>query len=215
MKSKWISFVIISLLAINAVYSQKIDANSVLDQTVQKYNDFATGMEIDFAVNVRSPKNNISESFEGKLLIKGDKLVLTTPDMLSWFNGQTLWTYMPRTQEVNISNPSGSDLQTVNPLLFLKNYKKEFNASCIGESTSPNNKMAYDIALIPKKKDDVEKIELQIEKSTSLPSKIVMTMTNDIHNNIIIREIKSVNVADVKFVFPEKEYPDAEIVDLR
>ncbi|MDR2146371.1 MAG: hypothetical protein LBE91_07940 [Tannerella sp.] len=215
MKNKGISIVIVLLLAINAVYSQKTDATAILDKTIQKYNDFATGMEIGFAANIRSPQNNISESFEGTLLIKGDKLLLTTPDALSWFNGETLWTYMPRTQEVNVSNPGGSDLQSINPLLFLQNYKKEFNVSYIGESTSSNNRMAYDIALIPKRKDGIEKIELQIEKSTFLPSKIVMTMENDIRNNITVKEIKSVNVPDTKFVFPEKEFPDAEIVDLR
>jgi outer membrane lipoprotein-sorting protein len=215
MKSRWILFIIISLLTINISYSQKVDAASVLDKTVQQYNNFASGMEIIFASNIRSVKNNVSESFEGTLLIKGEKLVLTTPDVRSWFDGTTLWTYLPRTREVNVSNPGGSELQSVNPLLFLQNYKKDFTVSYTGESTSHNNKTAYDIVMIPKKKDDMEKIELQIEKSSSLPVKIVVMMKNDIRNNIIINKITQRNITDGNFVFPENEYPDAEIVDLR
>jgi outer membrane lipoprotein-sorting protein len=172
-------------------------------------------MEISFVSNIRSAKNNISESFEGKLVIKDDRLILSTPDIVSWFNGKTLWTYMSRTQEVNVSNPDGDELQSINPLLILKNYKKDFNVSYIGESTSHNNKLSYDIMLIPPKKDGIDRIELQIEKSTFLPAKIVMLMKNDIRNNVTINKIKSIDIADGEFIFPEKEYPNVEIVDLR
>jgi outer membrane lipoprotein-sorting protein len=172
-------------------------------------------MEISFAANIRSAKNNINESFEGSLSMKGDQFVLNIPDIKSWYNGSVLWTYMPRTQEVNVSHPSGNELQSINPLLFLRSYRKEFTVSHTGESTTQNNKMAYDIVMTPKKKDDIEKIELQIEKSTSLPSRIVMLMKNDTRNAITIKAIKAVNLPDTKFIFPEKEYPEVEIVDLR
>jgi outer membrane lipoprotein-sorting protein len=205
----------ISLLEINISYAQKADANAVLDKTVQKYNEFGTGMEVVFAASIRSVKNNVNESFEGSLSMKGDKFMLNIPDIKNWFNGTTLWTYMVRTQEVNISNPAGSELQSINPLLFLRSYRKDFTVSCTGESTSQNNKMAYDIVMTPKKKDDIEKIELQIEKSSSLPARIVMSMKNDMRNSIIIKKIKSLNLPDAEFVFPERNYPGVEMVDLR
>jgi hypothetical protein len=172
-------------------------------------------MEIRFATNINSPKNNISESFEGTLIIKGDKFTLSTPDVRSWFNGKTLWTYVSGTQEVNVSNPTGSDLRSINPLLILKNYKKDFNVSCTGESTSHNSKISNDITMIPKQKDDIERLELQIEKTSSLPAKIVMIMKHDIRNTITIKGLKPLNMTDDSFIFPEKKFPDAEIIDLR
>jgi hypothetical protein len=214
MKGKLIFFVIISFLGVNVSYSQKVDANSVLEKTIQKYNDFGAGMEIDFTANIRF-ENNINESFEGTFSMKGDKFVLNTPDIKYWFNGTTLWAYVISNQEVNVNNPTGKELQLINPMLFLRNYKKDYNVSYVGESTSHNSKTAYDITMIPKKIEDIEKIELQIEKSTSLPSRIVMLIKNDMRNTIIIKAIKPVDLQDAKFDFPEKDFPDAEIVDLR
>ncbi|MDR3266139.1 MAG: hypothetical protein LBT24_01020 [Tannerella sp.] len=216
-RAEVIKLIVIALLfSLSTVsFSQSKDAGAILEKTTHKYNEYTGGMEIGFTANLRSVKNNINESFEGTLTMKENKFALNTPDVKNWFNGTTLWTYMVNIQEVNVSNPSGNELQSINPLLFLRNYKKDFNVSYIGESTSHNNKMAYDIVMTPKKKDDVEKIELQIEKSTSLPSRIVMLMKNDIRNSIIIKEIKSVDLSDTKFSFPEKDFPDVELVDLR
>lgn len=198
-----------------ASFSQSKDAVAILEKTISKYDEYKSGMEISFTANIHSVKNHFNESFEGTLTIKGDKFALNTPDIKNWFDGITLWTYAIGTREVNISHPTRNDRQFINPLLFLHNYKKDFTVSHTGESTTQNSKMAYDIVMIPKKQDDVEKIELQVEKSTSLPSRIVTLMKNDIRNTITIKAIVSVNLPDTKFVFPEKDFPDAEIVDLR
>ena len=209
------TFVIVLLLITTyTAYAQTADAQSVLEKTLQLYKQWS-GMDIQFTTNIRSEKNGVSESFEGTMSMKADKFVLTTPDMMTWFDGTTQWTYWSRTGEVNISPPTGSDLQFLNPMILLQGYQRDFNVSYIGESTSANAKTAYDIALIPKKKDDIEKIEIQIEKNTSLPAKLVVTMRNDIRNTIHIKEVKEAEHPDQTFVFPENEYPDVEIIDLR
>ncbi|MDR1115584.1 MAG: hypothetical protein LBL33_05475 [Tannerella sp.] len=215
---KKISYHIILVIMIAAMpdnaFAQAVDGKSVLEKTSQIYKRWE-GMDIRFTTSVRSDKNGISESFEGTIAMKDDKFVLETPDMKTWFDGITQWTYMSRTGEVNVITPSGSDLQLLNPMILLQSYQKDFNVSYIGESTSANAKTAYDVALIPRKKDDIEKIELQIEKSTSLPVKLVVTMHNDMRNVIHVKTIKEAAFADDIFTFPENEYPDAELIDLR
>lgn len=194
--------------------AQAVNAESIIEKTSQLYQGW-DGMDIKFDANIRSEKNNSSESFEGTITMKNNKFVLKTPDLVTWFDGTTQWSYMPRNEEVNVTNPSGSDLRFLNPMIFLLDYKKDFNVSYIGESTSANAKIAYDIALAPKKKDDIEKIEVQIEKSTSLPAKLVVTMRNDIRSTVTIKEIKASNPPEGLFSFPVAEYPHAEIIDLR
>ncbi|MDR2917499.1 MAG: outer membrane lipoprotein carrier protein LolA [Tannerella sp.] len=191
--------------------AQTPDADAIIEKTSQLYEKWG-GMDIRFAANIRSEKSGTSESFEGTILMKKNKFVLTTPDMKTWFNGTTQWTY--RSGEVNVVTPSGSELRFLNPMLLLQDYKKDFNALYIGESTSANAKMAYDIALTPKKKDDIEKIEVQIEKSTSLPVKLVVTMRNNMYNTITIKSIEANNPPDGIFTFPKAEYPDVEIFEL-
>lgn len=211
----WQRATVIQLHSVAAVCrtGQAPDAEKIIEKTAQLYQKWE-GIHIDFAANIRSDKNSVSESFEGTIRMKKDKFVLNTPDMRTWFDGVTQWTYLPRADEVNVSTPSGSDLRLINPMLLLQDYKKEFNVSYIGESTSANTRMAYDIMLIPKKKDDIEKIELQIEKNTSLPAKIVVTMRNDIRSVFTIESIREEQFPDGVFTFPASEYPDAEVIDL-
>ena len=209
------NILILSLLFFQGVATaQTVDANSIIEKTSQLYKQWG-GMDVRFTANVRSDQNGVSESFEGTITMKGDKFVLKTPDMQTWFDGTTQWTYMPRNKEVNVTTPSGDELRFLNPMLLIQDYKTGFNVSYIGESTSGNARMAYDIALTPKKKDDIEKIEVQIEKSTSLPSKLVVIMRNSMRSTVTIKEIKSSTPKDEMFIFQEKQYPDTEIIDLR
>ncbi|MDR0699393.1 MAG: hypothetical protein LBG28_09305 [Tannerella sp.] len=205
-----IAFVVLSL----NTSAQTVDAKAIIGKTSQVYKEWE-GMAVKFTAHVHSDKNGISESFEGTIVMKDNKFVLTTPDLTTWFDGATQWTYMPRTGEVNINTPSGSDLRFLNPMILLQDYQEDFNVSYIGESTSANAKMAYDVALIPKKKDDIEKIEIQIEKNASLPVKLVVTMRNDMRNVIHVKELKKDSPPDDLFTFPKSKYPDVEIIDLR
>jgi thioredoxin reductase (NADPH) len=96
--------------------------------------------------------------------MKGDKFVWITPDIRTWYDGKTQWTYLVHADEVNLTTPTGDDLQSVNPMALLNTYKTGFNLTYLGESTADSGKSAHDIRLSSKPGSDVEKIELQIEK---------------------------------------------------
>jgi outer membrane lipoprotein-sorting protein len=188
------------------------DADKLLRQTMQTYNEMG-GLEATFSFNLKSPSG--STSFDGVIVFKEDKFFLTTPDMLVWFDGVTQWTYLPQNEEVNVSVPTGAELRTINPLLFLRGYDKDFKATYTGESTTAKARIAYDLKLTPRKKGDVKVIEVQIEKSTYLPARIVAVMNKDVRNTIVINDMKSAKPSDSLFVFPKNKYPEAEIIDLR
>ena len=206
-------FILLLLIIPSAGAAQSADAGAIIEKASRIYNEWG-GMEIIFSANIHSEKNRISESYEGTIVIKGDKFVLKTPGMYIWFNGKTQWTYMLQSKEVNVSPPESEELRYLNPMIILQDPNKDFKVSYIGESTSANAKSAHDVMLVPKKKDDIEKIEIQIEKNTSLPVKLVVTMRNDIRSTVTIKEIKASNPPVNTFTFPEAEYP-VEIIDLR
>ena len=191
------------------------NATSILDKAASAY-EGSNGLKAYFTMQTRSDVQKVSESFDGTIDIKGDKFVLKTPDMITWFDGTTQWSYVERNEEVNVSTPTGEELQTTNPALLLRSYKKGFSATLKGESTAPNGKAAYDIELTPKKKSDIIRVELQIEKFSGLPASIAVFAKNGLSNTIRIGKMETgVNQPDSFFVFNEKDYPDAEIVDLR
>ncbi|WP_455643907.1 LolA family protein [Parabacteroides sp.] len=205
-------------LCIWAAFGMRVlaqNAISILDKAASAYED-SNGLTAYFTMQTRSDVQKVSESFDGTVDIKGDKFVLKTPDMITWFDGTTQWSFLERNEEVNISNPTGEELQATNPALLLRSYKKGFTAKYKGESTAPNGKAAYDIELTPKKKSDIVRVELQIEKFSGLPASIAVFSKNGISNTIRIGKMETgVNQPDRFFVFNEKDYPDAEIVDLR
>lgn len=175
----------------------------------------SNGLTAYFTMQTRSDVQKVSESFDGTVDIKGDKFVLKTPDMITWFDGTTQWSFVERNEEVNVSTPTGEELQATNPALLLRSYKKGFTAKYKGESTASNGKSAYDIELIPKKKSDIIRMELQIEKFSGLPASIAVFSKNGISSTIRISKMETgVNQPDSYFVFNEKDYPVAEIIDL-
>ncbi|MDR1356562.1 MAG: hypothetical protein LBJ58_02700 [Tannerellaceae bacterium] len=172
------------------------------------------GLTASFALNTRQAQS--SESFEGVIHIKGDKFALFVPGIKTWYDGRTQWTYIESAEEVNLTTPEGEELQFTNPAILLGSYGKNFAATYLGEVTATNGKVAYDIELAPRAKSDITKVNLQIEKNTSLPVRIAVEMKNKTTNVIQISDIKTnPNHPDSFFTFPEAAYPNAEIIDLR
>lgn len=211
--SKYLYIIAGVLISSFSVWGQ--NAEAILDKAAVAY-ESSNGIKAIFAANIRYEKEGVAESFEGTIQMKGDKFVLTTPGMRTWFDGKTQWTYMERTEEVNISNPSGEELQFTNPMMLLNSYKKGFNLSYVGESTADNGKMADDLLLTSKGKDDIDKIEVQIEKATSLPVRMTVIMKNGLRSVIRISKMQTgQNQTDQLFVFNPGDFPNAVEIDLR
>lgn len=195
--------------------AQAQDAQAILDKAAQMYEQ-SNGIKANFAIHSVVPQQNISESFEGIIEMKGDKFKLETPDMITWYDGQTQWVYVMRNEEVNVSTPSGDELQLTNPAVLLRQYKKGFSVQYKGTSTTRQAKSAYDITLIPKKKSDIQQIDLQIEKMSNIPAAITISDKNKATVSIYISKWETgKNQADSFFSFNESDYPDAEVIDLR
>jgi len=203
----------ISFLIFNGLQAQSGDAGAIIEKTSQIYDGWE-GMYVRFTAQLRGELNGMAERFEGTIKMKKNKFVLSTPDMTIWFDGTTQWTYIERIEEVNVHTPSDDEVRYLNPMILLRDYQKDFNVSCTGESTSVHAKMAYDLTFTPKKKNDIEKMVVQIEKSTCLPTKLVVTMRNQTLSTVI-NEMNDMPLDDGIFTFPKSSYPNAEIIDLR
>ena len=99
------------------------NATSILDKAASAYED-SNGLTAYFTMQTRSDVQKVSESFDGTIDIKGDKFVLKTPDMITWFDGTTQWSFVERNEEVNVSTPTGEELQATNPALLFRSYEK-------------------------------------------------------------------------------------------
>ncbi len=198
---KKIGFMITLLLLCTGIQAES--AKSILDKAAAIVSN-PSGVKAHFQM--------ISKQFgstNGEIAVKGNKFHATTPDATIWFDGKTQWTYMKGNEEVNVSNPSESDLQAINPYNFINIYKKGFKLSSktVGDS--------YEVHLKPTDKSrKIQEMYIIVDKNTYHPTHVKM-LRKDKWSVIIISQLKTTNLSDAMFQFNAKDFPQAEIIDLR
>ena len=172
---------------------------------------------LDKAAAVLSNKNGAQASFtskgaylntSGTLAIKGKKFQITTSEGVVWFDGKTQWFYLKKNDEVNVSNPSESELAAHNPYNIISMYKNGYS------STMEKKGGNYVVHLTAKGKKAFQEMYITINQKTSVPSQIRMKNSKG-WTTIDIRNFKQVALADGMFRFNSKEFPSAEVIDLR
>lgn len=207
-------FTLSCLLLVSAMAFTQ-DARSILDKASEAY-DKTGGVIASFTLNTKDQKTKSTYSYEGKAYMKGNKFKIEIPDATTWFDGTTQWVYVKNTEEVNISNPTGEELQAISPSVLFNIYKKGFNLKYKGE-VKVAGKTLQEIELTPQKKgSDFSKIAVHVDKLNSTFSKIILTDKSGIENTLIITKYQLANnLPEGTFSFNKSDYPRAEIVDLR
>lgn len=178
-------------------------ARAILDKTA-KIVGRPGGAQADFTMS--SAK---AGSVSGSVFIKGNKFHAKTPQAIVWFNGKTQWSYMKKTDEVSLSNPTQAQQMAMNPYTFINMYKSGFSLSLKNEG---NN---YVVKLVAQNKQrSVQEMYITINKKTYVPS-VVKMRQGQTWSTITIRNFKATNQPDNLFTFNAKDYPTAEIIDLR
>ena len=191
-------FIILSVLSMT-VYGQS--ATEVLDATAKKLTEAGTYANFNTFID--------GQKIWGNVAIKGDKFKIASANAITWYDGKTQWTYMIGTEEVNISNPDAEQQELINPYHFINMYKKGYSASLQTKSGK------YYVTLKrTSSKSDITDAVIEIDSKTSYPS-MIKVKTNGQWTEFYISGAKRVNYNTSHFRFPKKQYPDAEIIDLR
>lgn len=155
----------------------------------------------------RAEEGNGSGSFK----YKGGKFVNHFDGTTIWYNGKTMWSLDEQYNEVTITTPTSGDVATVNPVYFLANYKQNFTASL-----SQQTKQSYEVVLNAKKETGPQIVRLRLTKGTYAPESIYMVLANGHALSISINSYATgQKLADSSFSFSTKDYPNADINDLR
>lgn len=150
----------------------------------------------------------------GTLRLKGEKFVLEAGGMTTWFDGHTQWTYLPSSDEVNISEPTDEELQTLNPYAWLYLYDREYDLQSLPAETSGQYKIEMSARSAG---EQVERLVLWLDKSGLHPVKFSLTLAGNVEPTLItVRDYRTRQpYTDAMFVFDPGEYPTAEVIDLR
>ncbi|RHI91377.1 MULTISPECIES: LolA-like putative outer membrane lipoprotein chaperone [Phocaeicola] len=173
---------------------------------------------LDKTANALQQAGGIRATFEGTgngtLLLKGNRFYLNSGGIQSWFDGKTQWSYLESSEEVNVSNPTPEELQTINPYALLSIYKNGYNYKYAG-TKSRNGKQGFEVILTPENKQDITSITLFVSQ-TYQPLYIKVEQSNKSANEIIVTSYQTNQPLDnATFKFDKKKFPNAEVIDLR
>lgn len=149
---------------------------------------------------------------QGAMLMSGDKFTLSTPEVMSWFDGKTQWTYSSQIGEVNITEPTRQEVQQVNPFSLIGTVSRDYKVSSL---KAPAGHTA--LQLTPTRKGtDLRSADLTVSNSTLYPTRIVLTLANGQRVTLTVKSIKAGNALPASnFRYNPKAHPELPVVDLR
>ena len=198
--------ILLSLLMVAAICAnaqKATQARKVLDKTAS-----IIGRKGGASANFKISSAKIG-STTGTIAIKGNKFHARTPQAIVWFDGKTQWSYMKSTEEVNVTTPNEAQQIAMNPYQFINIYKKGYK---LGMTTTAN---AYNVHLTAQNTSrSAQELYITIDKKTYRPTQVKMR-EGKTWTTIAISNFQAKDQADGVFVFRSKDFPDAEVIDLR
>lgn len=191
------------LFALFTVNTQAQTAKQVLDKCAAKVSS-RDGVKADFSMTSAQYGNA-----SGKIAVKGKMFHATTPVATMWFDGKTLWTYMSKNEEVNVTNPTEAQLQVLNPYNFVNMYKKGF------KYTMTQTDKAFNVHLTATDQARrVKEMFITVDKKTYHPTEVKLLQKQK-WTTFVISNLVATKLPDSEFRFNSKDFPTAEVIDLR
>ena len=190
---------IICHLSFSFAYGQS--AKQVLDKTAAVV-AAKSGAKASFTI--KGDQMNSS----GTIAIKGRKFQASTPQATIWFDGKTQWTYLKKNDEVNVANPTEAELAAINPYNFIYMYKKGY------KYTMEKKNGSFIVHLTATNKRSIQEMYITINPKSYIPSQIRMRQQKG-WTTITISGFKQSKLSDGLFRFNSKDFPNAEVIDLR
>lgn len=186
----------------NAAKSSAAQVVSAISEAITK----APAIEAKFTLRQAG-----QQPMMGTAYLQGRKFTLTLPQMRTWFDGKTQWTYSKDADEVNITEPTSDELIETNPLTIITSSAKGCKARRLDAAKGTDR-----IELTPTAKGTFRKAVVTSDVSTNFLREIVVTMNDGTQATISFTSMKkAIKKPDSYFRFSKKLIPSAKVVDLR
>ena len=192
-----------SILISSLTFGQAQNAKDVLDKCAAVVSN-KDGVKASF--RMESARYGSSS---GTIAIKGRKFCATTDIASIWFDGKTQWTYLKKNDEVSVTTPTEAQLQALNPYNFINIYKKGF------KQTMTTNASSYNVHLTADNSSKkISEMFITIDKKSYTPTE-VKVLQGSKWTTFAISNLQKSKLDDAMFRFNSKDFPTAEVIDLR
>lgn len=192
--------------------AQAQSGTAALDKVVEKFRR-SGDLSAHFTLTLSNALNEPVDKQTGTIKLAGNKFYWKTPAMTVWYNGQLQWAYVASTQEVNLTEPTAAEVASINPYILINTYKQNFTVKAL---KSKNSQLRV-AELTPKKKGtNIDRVVITVNASSWTPQSFQIYYSDRTHSTIVLSKYTvGQNFPDATFVFDKKQYPNAEVIDLR
>ena len=191
------------------------DAKKILDDVSAKFKTYKS-VVAGFSLKIENSSGKILDSKTGVVNMKGSKYRVNVSGQEIYSDGSNIWTYDKSANEVQITQFDAS-ANTITPQkMFTNFYDKDFLYK-LNTETKKGKKTVQEIELTPVDKTKTFfKVLIYIDKAnqTIMGSK-VFQKTGDRYTYTVTSMKTNTNLPDNLFAFDSKNYPKAEVIDLR
>jgi len=204
-------------LAVSAISQspESLKGKEILDKVAAKTKTYSS-IKADFSFTLENLQAKVTDTYDGSILVKGDKYKASIMGADTYFDGTTMWMHMKDINEVNISGADMIDEESLNPATIFTMYEKGYRYLHSGEATIKGKKVDI-VELFPEDRNKpFSRIKLFIYKD-NLQFARIEQIGKDGNNYIInIKNMKPNVAADNSmFIFDPAKHPGVEIIDLR
>lgn len=214
---KIVTFILLLSSVFCFAQTQQTDkkAQQILKGVSKKYKSYKS-VKATFIITIEDSKNKSSDVQKGTIYLKGNKYKLEIAGQEVVSDGKTRWTFVKDANEVQIDNQK-TDENAITPTNVFTMYEKGFLFKFIGEETQSG--IAYqliELAPVDPKKKNITKVKLRINKKDNfIASAKIFDKNGGIQTISVDKLIPNSIKDDAIFSFNQKNYPGAEIIDLR
>lgn len=216
--NKIVIFVTALIFSVNSYAQPNVydpEAKKILDQVSVNAKN-AQPFSIDFSNRLLDKQSDLDETTEGKVVVSGAKYQLKLGENVLYCDGNTVSTYYPEMEEVEIRDMADMD-DAMNPVLIFDMYKKGFKYRLKGDKTIAGKKY-YVIELYPEntKSKAYASAQLLVNKTTKQLYSFSTYFKDGKQFTLTLTNFKSkISVKESDFSFDATKFPDVEITDLR
>ena len=198
------------------LHSQNDPKAKIILDKMKRYYEKNPAFTADFEYTRYDPIQNITDIFEGSILLKNNSYKINLQEQEIYNNEKYVWNYLKEENEVTITNYE-PDPEDLSPTDILHIYEKEFQYVLLKEEKHIKNRIYQIIDLIPDNTNlNFYKIQLFIHKQKhTLFQWKIFEKTNIIYIYTIHNYHSKPELTNDEFSFNVNKYPNIEVVDLR
>ncbi len=186
------------------------EARKILVKLRDKYKT-TRGLKMDYVLTIEG--GDTKEIQQGKIFQKGDKFRVTNQGNEMISDGKTVWTYIKRQNEVQITDFEASPDEVMSPsqMMDFATIDKKY----IYAITNQDAEADY-IEFKPLSRDsEYSKMRMKVLKTKAEVEHIKIFMKDGSRYTLDIKKIEVSDVSDSQFAFDKTKYPGVRETDLR